>query len=575
MAIYVCNFKIITRGEGRKAVAAASYRSGKKIKNIWDCVEHDYTRKGGVVYKNIILPDNAPAEYKDRSTLWNEVELAEKASDSRLCRECLLALPLELSLQQQTELVERYVKKNFVSFGMCADITIHDPVLTDDLHRPIDKDGNPTRDPAEFQRNNPHAHILLTVRPIGKNGRWEAKTKKEYLCKRDGEQAGFTAEEFKTQQWKGREKQYHYVTKEGKKQWMTPTEAADAGLAIQDRVSRAPRSTPHGRENPVSAFWNDKDRIVEWRRSWADMCNAKFQELGINAFVDHRSYADQGIDKLPQEHMGSYANEVEKRARRLEREGVSADKIPHTETVFRNRWINEYNKASDAHHRADHAASQKIHSTAQQLEGLRSQLIYSSYAGAALGSVLAAATDAARQKETDIQHCIQVVNAMVALNEKSMEFIASLAETLSEIGSHHPKKSRQLKNQIEEERGKIHTREAYAKDILNKYGFDDADSLHTTAQALEEELHNIDNSREQARVMEQLSAGDPKEYEQVKNTVPACYRDRMISERLAERARHELAASNQLKDVLKERYSEKEYKKYIRLSEKRLTENIR
>lgn len=157
MAIFVCSFKIITRGEGRSAVAAAAYRAGEKIQNRWDGVEHDYTNKDAVVYKNILLPENAPDVYKDRATLWNSVELAEKASDSRLCRECMVALPVELSRQKQIELVEEYVQRNFVDKGMCADIAIHDPVLRDDLHRPIDEEGNPTSDPSKFQHNNPHA----------------------------------------------------------------------------------------------------------------------------------------------------------------------------------------------------------------------------------------------------------------------------------------------------------------------------------------------------------------------------------------------------------------------------------
>lgn len=76
---------------------------------------------------------------------------------------------------------------------MCAGIAIHNPVLTDDLHRPIDKDGNPTNGPAGYQYINPHAHILLTVRPINKRRKREAKVQKEYLCKRGEEQRDFTA----------------------------------------------------------------------------------------------------------------------------------------------------------------------------------------------------------------------------------------------------------------------------------------------------------------------------------------------------------------------------------------------
>lgn len=343
MAIYYCRFQMIIRNEGRSAVAAAAYRSGERITNIWDGVEHDYTRKGGIIYKNILLPGNALPGYKDRSVLWNEVELAEKASDSRLCRECVLALPRELSRDQQIRLTEEYVKKNFVDSGMCADVTIHDPILTDDLHRPIDSNGIPTNNPDEYQRINPHAHILLTIRPIAEDGKWEAKTQKEYLCKRGDEQQGFTAEEFKAMKDQGWEKQYRYRTPENKKAWMTPSEAAESGLSMQDRISRSPRSTPYGRENQTCARWNDKASLIEWRRSWAEMANQKLKEAGICEQIDHRSYAEQGIDKLAQEHMGPSINVAEKRAKRLEREDYPEEKASHTELGERNLMVADHN----------------------------------------------------------------------------------------------------------------------------------------------------------------------------------------------------------------------------------------
>jgi len=90
-----------------------------KIKNQWDGVEHDFTHKSGIVYQNILLPNHAPPEYRDRATLWNAVELAEKVSDSRLCMECIVALPVELSPEQQIELVEAYVRE-ILSARECA-----------------------------------------------------------------------------------------------------------------------------------------------------------------------------------------------------------------------------------------------------------------------------------------------------------------------------------------------------------------------------------------------------------------------------------------------------------------------
>ena len=84
---------IVQRSKGRSAVAAAAYRSGTKLTNEWDGVTHDYTRKGGVVHSEIVLPAHAPRSFSDRSTLWNSVEQIEKARDSQLAREveaCLL-----------------------------------------------------------------------------------------------------------------------------------------------------------------------------------------------------------------------------------------------------------------------------------------------------------------------------------------------------------------------------------------------------------------------------------------------------------------------------------------------------
>ena len=149
---------IIKRSEGRSAVAAAAYRSGTKLTNEWDGLTHDYTRKGGVVHAEIMLPAHAPRSFADRSTLWNSVEQIEKARDSQLAREIEAALPRELSREQQLTLVRAYVKDNFVDKGMCADFAIHDKGT-----------------------GNPHVHIMLTVRPLKENGAWGAKCRKAYV----------------------------------------------------------------------------------------------------------------------------------------------------------------------------------------------------------------------------------------------------------------------------------------------------------------------------------------------------------------------------------------------------------
>ena len=160
MAIYHCSIKIISRGKGKSAVAAAAYRSGETLTNEYDGVTHDYTRRGGIVHTEILLPDNAPAEYSGRGVLWNAVEKIEKAKNAQLAREIEIALPQELTREQGISLVREYVKEQFVNAGMCADIAIHDK-----------------------QDGNPHAHVMLTMRPIEKDGTWGAKQKKSMIRK--------------------------------------------------------------------------------------------------------------------------------------------------------------------------------------------------------------------------------------------------------------------------------------------------------------------------------------------------------------------------------------------------------
>ena len=157
MAIFHCPIQIIKRSIGKSAVAAAAYRSGERLTNEWDGMTHDYTHKGGIVHTEIMLPSHAPPEFQDRSTLWNSVEQIEKSSDAQLAREIEVALPVELSPAQQLALVRAFVKDNFVDAGMCADFAIHDKGT-----------------------GNPHAHILLTIRPLRPDGKWGPKCRKVY-----------------------------------------------------------------------------------------------------------------------------------------------------------------------------------------------------------------------------------------------------------------------------------------------------------------------------------------------------------------------------------------------------------
>lgn len=158
---------IISRGKGKSAVASAAYISGEKIKNEWDGVTHDYTKKQGVISKEIYLPDRASKEYKDRKTLWNSVELFEKNSNAQLARNFIISLPKELSMEENKKMIEEYIQNNFVKEGMIVDLAIHDE----------SREGN----------QNIHAHIMTIVRPINEDGTWGQKSKKEYILDEKGE----------------------------------------------------------------------------------------------------------------------------------------------------------------------------------------------------------------------------------------------------------------------------------------------------------------------------------------------------------------------------------------------------
>jgi hypothetical protein len=292
MAIYHLSIKIVSRGKGvRSGVAAAAYRAAEKIKNEYDGVTHDYTRKGGVVHTEILLPDNAPPEYQDRAILWNAVEKIEKAKNSQLAREIEIALPKELTREQSISLVRDYVNHHFVAAGMCADICIHDK-----------KDGNP------------HAHIMLTMRPFNEDRTWGDKQKKEYVLDEQGE------------------KQYDKKTKSYKCKSVPTTD------------------------------WNEQTKAEEWRQGWTDFCNSYLERHNHAERIDHRSYERQGIDQIPTIHLGVAASQMEKRGIRTERGNINRDievsnqrlRQLKARIVKLQTWINEEKQKDETPSLADY-----------------------------------------------------------------------------------------------------------------------------------------------------------------------------------------------------------------------------
>lgn len=264
MAIYHCSVKIIGRSKGKSVIAAAAYRAGEKLYDRETGLTHDFTRKGGVVHREILLPDYAPKEYLDRQTLWKSVTKIEKKSNAQLAREIEVALPVEFSRELQLAIVREYVRIDFVSKGMCADIAIHDK-----------------------KNGNPHAHILLTTRPIKADGSWGTKEKKEYARDENGNRIPLIDK--KT----GKQK----LGKRNEKLWKRITVQAND--------------------------WNDRGNVEKWRKSWADICN---RYLSVEQQIDHRSYERQGLPLEPTIHEGF-------RARQMEQRGEVSDRCEYNRII--------------------------------------------------------------------------------------------------------------------------------------------------------------------------------------------------------------------------------------------------
>ena len=345
MAIYHLEAKVISRGAGRSACAASAYLSCSAIYNDYDGVQHDYTRKKGLVWEQVFLPYSAPSAWQDREILWNAVEENEKTKDSRLAREFVPALPIELTSEQWEELLTDFIQNSFVSDGMCADVAIHDP----------DPPGH-----------NPHAHILLTVRPLNPDGTWQYKTEKEYLCVRDGEERGFTAAEFKEAQAEGLEKQYQYKVGR-KKEYLAPSEAEAKGY---ERTSKYPKSTKYGRQNPISDRWNSEEQLVLWREAWANAVNRSLERYGFDERVDHRSHAARGLDEQPTVHEGVIA-------RALEEKGVISDRCELNRQIKRDNTLLRELKAQVK--KLMQAVKNTIPALAEAMESVRENMIIFKY----------------------------------------------------------------------------------------------------------------------------------------------------------------------------------------------------
>lgn len=236
---------------GHSVVASAAYRSGETLYDQHAQKTFDYRAKEDVIHTEIMKPDHAPVWASDRSFLWSQVEITEKRKDAQLARDIIAALPRELNYEQQIALLREFVQAQFVDKGMIADIAIHDKWASDGGRQP-------------------HAHIMLTLRE---------------------------------------------VTKEG-----------------------------FGKKNRA---WNDRSLVTVWRNSWESMTNRHLEAAGRSERLSLESYAARGIDKVPGEHLGPEAWNMEKKGR----ETVKGDK---------NREIEHGNEVNELVKRYDRRAAPKV-----------------------------------------------------------------------------------------------------------------------------------------------------------------------------------------------------------------------
>lgn len=157
MALYHYSLNHVKRSEGHTAIAAAAYRSGEKLYDRYYGEVQDYTKKGGVIMSEILMPDYVPERLADRETLWYEVENHENRKDAQLAYSFDFALQNELSMEENIEIARRYIMENFVAKGMICDVAVHDP------------------DKGEGGIPNPHVHVLVPIRPVNTNGEWGEK----------------------------------------------------------------------------------------------------------------------------------------------------------------------------------------------------------------------------------------------------------------------------------------------------------------------------------------------------------------------------------------------------------------
>ncbi len=229
VAQFSWSMQIIKRSSGRSVVAASAYRAGEKLHDERQQMTHDYSRRAGVEHTEILGPDGAPSWVFDREALWNRVEDSEKRKDAQVARELRIMIPRELSEDVRIALVRDYVSKTFVARGMVADVAWHNKTASDGLEQP-------------------HAHVLLTMRPLGGEG-FGKKSRHDWVHHPDG----------------------------------LKNSDGSPVLVMSNTDS-----------------WNSTVYFEGCREAWERMANGALADSGSEARIDRRSLLERGLARMPE-----------------------------------------------------------------------------------------------------------------------------------------------------------------------------------------------------------------------------------------------------------------------------------
>lgn len=265
MAIYHMSVKIGSRAKGQNALASAAYRSATKLHSQAEERDFCYTRKQSVVHSEIVLPQDAPAEYQDRQVLWNAVENQELQKNAQLYREFEISLPNESSDSDKLSMAREFAQ-SLAKEGMCVDFSIHDV-----------KAGQ-YRNHGRATNDNCHVHMMCTMRSLDSKGLFLSKRKRGYKLDSEGQKIP-VLDEKKIKAWETKNKRlFNYKT-----------EAPEELAKVQKTEKKSGRKL-FEREDIKLNNWDSKDQIEIWRERWEQIAN---QYLPPEKHIDHRSLEAQ------------------------------------------------------------------------------------------------------------------------------------------------------------------------------------------------------------------------------------------------------------------------------------------